>query len=168
MSKNKKEPKNIIQEDSYLSEYEETLKQKEAYLINLEKQIKKTKTLNFIIALAFFFFYFSTLLFHIIYIKTINTPQSNIESVNTQNKYDDFVYSLFDVDNYTSTFVDENNNTFFLDPECTKGNEINNPIFISRNSFRIKNSIGDKIDVYLLEDDTLVYIPSNKNVNLSW
>lgn len=188
MSKNKK---NIKKVEKFSEERESTLKQKEKKLEERklaldqkEKELsqKETMVLKIIknirilfiliviwglaISIAFIFFLFR---FNQLYLQQ-KSFLDNIEStISTDNndsssQYDDFVYSIFYVD--SDSYLDVNNNIFYLDRDCTAGNEITNPIFASRKCFSIRNSNGDNISVYLLKDGRLVYIPSHKNVDI--
>lgn len=159
MSKNKKKQNNIIQE--------------EQNNIIQEEQNQFNDKLVQILSIIFLVFLVMYIISTCILIKTTNSLETAITNMallhsNTDNQYNDFVYSLFEVNDTSDSFVDENNNIFYLNPECNAGDEIINPKFISRNSFRIDNSVGDRISVYLLKDGRLVYIPAYKNVKLSW
>lgn len=152
-------------------------KKKQNNIIIQEEQNQSNSRFTQIINIIFMVFLIICLIFTIIStcfaIKNTYSLEAAITNMallhsNTDNQYNDFVYSLFEVNDTSDSFVDENNNIFYLNPECNAGDEIINPKFISRNSFRIDNSVGDRISVYLLKDGRLVYIPAYKNVKLSW
>ena len=95
-----------------------------------------------------------------------STENSNLDSETLESEYEVFVNCIFS-DN-GNHYVDENNNTFYSDPDCTKEIPDDNLRFITHNIGYIQgeDSHGNSIHCYLLENREIAYIPSNKNVNL--
>lgn len=100
---------------------------------------------------------------------TLSTDDSMDSAISADNndlesQYYDLLCSIYSVKGYS--YFDENDNTFYLDLDCTEGNEISNPEFASYKSNWMEDSNGNRVSVYFLKDGRLAYIPSNKIVDM--
>lgn len=59
------------------------------------------------------------------------------------------------------TYVDQNKNTFYEDPECA--NPIENPIFATRKSILAYDSAENEVDIYRLADGGFAFLQTNFN-----